>query len=227
VRCQLAQIYDFSHQPNRALEVLRDPLTHPERFGLTKDNSTELNVLASAAHLQNNNNDAATKLLEQEMDQHPDDETLMVICAQVFYTRGLYTNALRIIDRKLLRAPDDLTWLYGKGYLSLQIGALPDAITALNRYLLIQSNNPAARFDRAIAYYKSDQLDAARADFLTLQAAHTNSFQIAYGLAEVCWRQQQTNEAIRNYRIYLANAPTNNAAEIQNAREHLSQLGAK
>jgi len=70
------------------------------------------------------------------------------------------------------------------------------------------ANNPAARFDRAIAYYKSDQLDAARADFLTLQAAHTNSFQIAYGLAEVCWRQQQTNEAIRNYRIYLANAPT-------------------
>ena len=227
VRFRLAQIYDTSHLPNRALEVLHDPLTHPDQFGLNPDNSTELDVLASTAYLQNNNNDEAVRLLEKEMNEHPDDETLMFVCAQVFNTRGLYTNALRIIDRKLLRAPDDPTWLYGKGYLSLQIGALPEAITALNHYLQIQTNNPAALFDRAIAYYKSDQLDAARADFLTLQAAHTNSFQIAYGLAEVSWHQQQTNEAIRNYRIYLANAPTNNPAEIQNARDHLRQLGAQ
>jgi hypothetical protein len=58
---------------------------------------------------------------------------------------------------------------------------------------------------------------------LRLQQAHTNAFQIAYGLGEIAWRQHETNEAVRNYEIYLANASTN-SGESKTVRERLDSL---
>jgi hypothetical protein len=77
-----------------------------------------------------------------------------------------------------------------------------------------------------VAYLQSDRLDLSRADYRQLQSAYTNEFKIAYGLGEIATRQHDTNEAIRNYRLYLANAPTN-SAEFKAVRERLTQLGGK
>ena len=58
----------------------------------------------------------------------------------------------------------------------------------------------------------------------TLQLSLTNSFQVAYGLGEIAWRQHDTNEAIRNYKLYLANANTN-TAEAASVMRRLRELG--
>lgn len=225
-RLFLARIYNINHQPERALEALHDPLTRPVQFALTESNATELHLVAATAHFQKNENTVGAALLETEMNRHPEDEKLLFVSAQVFDRVGLYTNALRVINRKLATTPNDPTWLYGKGYDSLQIGAYDDAVTALTKFLALETNNAAALLDRALAYYLSDQLDAAGADLRQLQASHANSFQAAYGLGEIARRQHQTNEAIRNYRIYLTNAPPN-AAELNAVRERLTQLGGQ
>ena len=83
-----------------------------------------------------------------------------------------------------------------------------------------------ARFNRALAYLQSDRLNDARADYAKLLAAYTNSFQVAYGLAEVAWRQHATNDAIRNYQLYLVNAPTN-SVESKSVRDRLKLLRGK
>ena len=44
-RLWLGQIYVLSRLPDRALEVLRDPLEQPEKFSLAKTNETQLNVI--------------------------------------------------------------------------------------------------------------------------------------------------------------------------------------
>jgi tetratricopeptide (TPR) repeat protein len=225
-RLFLAQIYIAYRLPDKALAILHDPLTQPARFALTEFNSTELNVLAASAHFQKNENAAGTTLLESEMARHPDDETLLLVSAQVFNMRGLYTNALHAIDRKLARSPDDPTWLYGKGIVSLQLGAYSDAAAALTRFLEIQTNNPDGVYNRGYAYFQNGQLDAARADFSRLQATYTNNFHVAYGLGEIAWRKHETNEALRNYQIFLANAPTN-TAELETIRERVAQIGGK
>jgi len=225
-RLWLAQLYIYARLPDRGLEALHDPITQPIRFSLDSNNSTELNVLASAAHFQKNEISKGVALLEAELDRHPADETLFTVTSQAFMMRGLYTNALRVIERKLARTPDAPQWLFGKGYASIQIGAYNDAIAALTRVLEIQTNDPTARFNRALAYLQSDRLDKARADYAELQSAYTNSFQVAFGLAEVAWRQHATNEAVRNYQIYLVNAPTN-SAEFTTVRERLKQLRGK
>jgi tetratricopeptide (TPR) repeat protein len=229
-RLFLAQIYIFSRLPDRALEALHDPLqalhdppTQPLKFGLTEFNATELNVLASAAHFQKNETTDCVALLETEITRHPDNEILLTVAAQSYFMRGLYTNAIHVINRKLARAPDDPQWLFGKGFASLQIGAYNDAVAALSRLLEIQTNSPDALFNRAIAYLQSDRLDAARADYRQLQATYTNSFQVAYGLGEIAWRKHETNEAVRNYEIYLINANTN-TAEATNILQRLRDL---
>ena len=147
---------------------------------------------------------------------------LLTSAAQAFFIRGLYTNALRIIDRRLAQTPEDPQWLFGKGFANLQLGRYDQAIAALTRVMAV-TNDPTARFNRALAYLKSDKLDQARADYLELQSTYTNSIQVAYGLGEVAWRRHDTNEAVQNYELYLANAPTN-SAEVRTVRERLDQL---
>ena len=225
-RLWLGQLYLFNRLPDQALEALHDPVTQPRRFGLNDKNSTELNVLVSAAHFQKNDLPRGSAILETEIDRHPDDDNLLTAATQAYFMRGLYTNALRVIDRKLAQTPDNPQWLFGRGYAYIQLGNYPQAITALTRVLEISTNDPTARFNRALAYLQSDRLNDARADYAKLLTTYTNSFQVAYGLAEVAWRQHATNDAIRNYQLYLANAPTN-SVEFKAVRDRLKLLRGK
>jgi tetratricopeptide (TPR) repeat protein len=219
----LAESYLVSRLPDRALDALREPLAQPEKFSLDAANSTQLNVLAAAAYFQKNDTARGTELLETEISLHPTNDDLLVTAAQAYMARGLFTNALAVINRKLESTPDDPTWLFSKGYVSIQLKDYDTAISALTRVLSIQTNNPQALFNRAIANLDSDRLDAARADYETLRQTFTNSFQVAYGLGEIAWRRHETNEAVENYKIYLANARTN-TAEATNILQRLREL---
>jgi Flp pilus assembly protein TadD len=222
-RLQLAQIYLFNRLPDRALEALHDPLTQPSRFGLNDANSTGINTLAAAADFQKKDDQAGARLLELEVERHPDDETLLEAVSEAFSMHGLYTNSLQVIDRHLARSPADIRWIFGKGLVSFQMGAYENTVTAMSKVLESQTNNSAARFNRALAYLNLGKLDQARADYNALQNTFTNSFQIAYGLGDIAARQHDTNEAVRNFQIYLTNAPTN-SAEYKSVRERLTQL---
>jgi tetratricopeptide (TPR) repeat protein len=222
-RLWLGQIYVMSRLPDRALDALRDPLEHPERFSLAKTNETQLNIIAAAVYFQKNDLAQGTQLLETEIALHPDDTNLLNTTVQAYLMHGLFTNALVIIDRQLKLAPNDPAWLFNRGNVSIQLKAYDDAIAAFTRVLATQTNNPSVLFNRALACLNSGKLDAARADYKTLQQSFTNSFQAAWGLGEIAWRQHDTNEAIRNYKLYLANANTNTAEAI-NVIQRLREL---
>jgi tetratricopeptide (TPR) repeat protein len=222
-RLWLGQIYVMSQLPDRALEALRDPLEQPGKFSLAKTNMTELSVLAATACLQKNDLARGTHLLETEIALHPDDTNLLNATVQAYLIHGLFTNALAIIDRQLKLAPNDPVWLFNRGNVSIQLKAYDDAIDALTGVLATQTNNPSALFYRAQARLDSGKLDAARADYKTLQQSFTNSFQVAYNLGEIAWRQHDTNEAIRNYKLYLSYANTN-TEEATNVMKRLREL---
>jgi len=207
----LGELYVFSHRPELALKVLREPLAHPEQFGLNETNSTEVNLVASAAYLQQTNLARGVPLLEGEVDHHPNDSTLLTVATQVYMTQGLVTNALRVINLQLSLTPDDPAWLFAQGFAHLRARQYPEAIASLSRVLALQTNNYDALFNRAVAYLKSDNLQSARGDYLQLQQTYPKSFQVAYGLGEIAWRERDTNQALQYYSVYLANAPTNSA----------------
>ena len=223
VRLWLAQCYLASRLSDRALDMLRGPMEEPERFPLAATNATQINILAASAYFQKNDNARGIQLLQTELSRQPTNDFLAATAVDVYLKRGLYTNALTIIDQRLKAAPEDPTWLFGKGFASVQMGKYDEGITALTQVLSIQSTNNNALFNRAVAYLKSGRLDLAQADYLALQQSATNSFQVAYGLGEIAWQRHDTNEAIKNYEIYLANVNTN-SAEATNIIERLRSL---
>ena len=226
IRLWIAQLYLANRLPDRALEVLHDPQTQPQRFALAETNSTEFNLLTAAVHFQKNEVPLGVALFELEISRHPTNAVLLTTATRAFFMQGLYSNALQVIDRRLAQTPDDPQWLFGRGYAQLQLGNYPQAIAALTRVMTLATNSSTAQFNRALAYLKNDQLDLARADYAQLQTTYTNSFQVAYGLGEVAWRQHNTNEAVKNYQLYLATAPTN-SAELKLIRDRLGQLPKK
>jgi len=225
-RLWLGQIYVLSHLPDPALEILHDPLTQPEKFSLARTNLTELNLIVATAYFQKNDLSRGTQLLETEMARHAADDGLRNAVVQVYVTHDLFNNALALIEDKLQSDPDDPAWLFSKGYVLIQNKAYAEAIDALSRVLAIQTNNNNALFNRAIAFLNSGQLDAARADYKILQQSMTNSYQIDYGLGEIAWRKHDTNEAVANYKHYLANANTN-TEEATNIIQRLRELNSR
>jgi tetratricopeptide (TPR) repeat protein len=222
-RIWLGQLYLASRLPDRAMDALRGPLNAPENFSLAETNKMQLNILLAALYFQKNEVARGTQLLDSELSRHPSDTNLLITVAQAYLASGLFTNALAVINRKLEITPDDPAWLFSKGYVSIQMKRYDDGVAALTRVLSIQTNNPQALFNRAVANLGAEKLDAARADYETLRQTYTNSFQIAYGLGEIAWRKHETNEAVKNYEMYLAGAPAG-TVEASNVVERLKSL---
>jgi Flp pilus assembly protein TadD len=165
-------------------------------------------------------------LIEKEIAHHPDNEELLMTAAQAYMTQGLFTNALHVIKLKLLLTPGDPTWLYSEGYTYMRLNDYEEAIAPLTQVLNLQTNNTDAQLNRAIAYLNTGKLDAARDDYKKLRQTTPNSFQVAYGLGEIAWREHDTNAVISNYTVYLANAPTN-TAEAKMISQRLTEAKGK
>jgi len=98
-----------------------------------------------------------------------------------------------------------------------------DALAALDKVIAVQTNNYDALFNRAIANLELNNLDAARVDYQKLQELAPASVPVAYGLGEIAYRRHETNEAVRNYEIYLAGANTN-SEEAKTVVQRLREL---
>jgi tetratricopeptide (TPR) repeat protein len=219
----LAQLCDFNHLPDQALKMIQDVRRQPEKFQLDQTTEPQLSVIEAAAYFQKNDISTGTRLFDAEISRNPTNDVLLATAVQFYMAKGRFTNALTVINSRLRDDPDDANWLFNKGYVYLQLKDYDKAIATLTRVLSLQADNNTARFNRAIAYLSSGQLGSARADYEILNQTFTNSFRIDYGLGEIAWRQHQTNEAVKYYKLYLANA-NNNTAEASNVVQRLRQL---
>ena len=91
-RLWLGRIYLLARLPQRALDVLRDPLAHPETFSLVETNETQLHLLAAAADFQETNYTRGAELLDAEIALHPDDNNLFAAATQAYMMHGLFTT---------------------------------------------------------------------------------------------------------------------------------------
>ncbi len=208
-RMLLAQDYLINRLPQRAMDALRAPLENPGKFSLNETNETPINTLAAAVYFQETNSARGIKLIDTEIARHPGNTNVLATAAQIFMVRGLYTNAMAVINQALKSHPDDSAWVYNKGVVAIQLKDYPLAISALDRVLEIQTNNGNALFYRALANLDSGRLDAAQADYLRLQQSASNAPPIVYGLGEIARLKNQTNDAVRYYEIYLSEVNTN------------------
>lgn len=227
-RIWLAQLHVLSQMPGEALKLVEEIHAETNLLDAVSTNRANLLFVEASAHLGLNDLKGAEAAVTTAVAEHPGDGELLARATEVFLRYGRYTNALVTIEQELELAPTNMTALVNMGLACIQVGAFDQAIPPLTRALAIETNNYAALLNRAIASLRGNHLEAAQRDYELLQKTFPTAHQIYYGLAEVAWRKQDTNAAIRNYQLYLANAQTNTAeAKLVNARLNELKPGSR
>jgi tetratricopeptide (TPR) repeat protein len=227
-RLWLAQLNVLARLPDRALEILGQLRANASAFGISRTNENELLFVETSARLVKGDEAAARAGVEKALEFNPKDSGVMATATQVYLKYASYTNAVDMIDRQLKITPNDIGLLLNKGFACLQMGAYQQGIEPLTRVLSLETNTASesyntAMLDRAIAYLRSGQLDLAKKDYETLEKSYPSAYRIKYGLGEIAYRQHDTNAAVRNYQLYLANAPTN-SVEAGQVVDRLKEL---
>ena len=222
-RIWLAQLCVISRLPDKALELVEQIRSQPSLSDAARTNRTELLFVETAARLAQSDVKGAEAAVQATLRQYPGDEGLLATASQVYMRYGCYSNALITIDQQLVLSPTNLNTLVNKGYVCIQAGAFEQAIAPLTQVLVVQTNNYSALLNRAICYLRAANFEPAQRDYEILQKVFPTAFQIYYGLAEIAWQKKDTNSAIRNYQLYLANAQTN-TAEAKSVSDRLKGL---
>jgi tetratricopeptide (TPR) repeat protein len=222
-RIWLSQLYIVSQMPGEALKLVDQIRTQANLLDSVRTNRTELLFVEASAHLALNDLRGAEAAVRATTQEYPGDSGLLATATQVYMKYLRYTNALTTIEQELNIAPTNMNALVNKGYACIQIGAFEEAIPPLTQVLTMDTNNYSALLNRAIACLRANKLAAAQRDYELLQKAFPTAHQIYYGLAEIAWQNKDTNAAVRNYQLYLANAQTN-TAEAKFVSERLKQL---
>lgn len=222
-RLWLAQLNLMAKLPSRTMELTRELMNPPPGRVVTVTNQIDALCLAARAHLQLNESAQAQAILEAAYRASPTNVYLMANAVGVYSSAGDFTNAMTYTDRLLGLHPTNDFGLLHKGYLSIQLNAFGEAIRAMTGLLALQTNRPEALLNRAIAYYRTDQLDEAKRDYEMLQRISPGTFQVYFGLGEIALRQNDTNAAILHFQSYLSNAVPN-SAELKLVEARLKEL---
>jgi len=222
-RLFLGELNLIAQKPDRALELTRDILEHPKRFDLSATNHTDALCLAAKACFLRREPEQAEALLETAIQAAPADAYLLANAISVYSENARYSNALVNIDRQLKSHPEDAAALLNKGFVQIQLNAFNEAILTMTQLLTLQTNKPDALLNRAIAYLRTDRLDAAQKDYETLLRIYPAARQVYYGLGEIAFRRKDTNTAIQRYESYLSNAVPG-ATETQFVETRLKEL---
>jgi tetratricopeptide (TPR) repeat protein len=224
---ELAGLYVQARKPDEALKLVQEIHERETQLGVNRTNMTELLVAEATAQLEKTNAADADSAVQTMVKRYRDDPevltNLLASATQVYLGFGLYTNALRLIERQLILDPANTTALVNQGYANLQMSSFDLAIPPLTKVLTVAPTNSIARLNRAIAYLRSDRLDEAQQDYEILQKAAPRSYPVYYGLGEIALRRNDTNGVIRNCELYLSNAPPN-VEEVKAIRERLAKF---
>jgi predicted Zn-dependent protease len=228
-RLHLAQIYYFNNLFDQAIDVIREVHANPQSAGLDHTNTVELLGTETAANLSRGDLPSAQAAVRAATSKAPQDADLFAAATKVYMDFGQYTNALDTIDRQLKIRPDDQGALFYKGNACLQLSRFSEAIEPLTRLLAMETNNFSkthylAQFMRAKAFLGQNKLSEAKQDYELLSKALPKEFPVYFELAEIAYREKDTNAAVRYYESYRANAPTNYVDDLKYAAARLEEL---
>jgi tetratricopeptide (TPR) repeat protein len=204
--------------PDQALQIAARIQADPNRRFLGPGAEAEFAFLQAEAWLAKTNYAQAEEILRTLLTSRSRDAALLGRAAALFMSYHSYANALPLVDRQLQLAPDDLSALIHKGALSIQAGHFSNAIPPLTRALSLSNAYPA-RLSRAFAYFRSDQLHEAEADYQELLKVFPTDRQAWMGLAEIACQRGDTNAAIGYYQRCLPQVtPGTEEARVVTAR---------
>jgi tetratricopeptide (TPR) repeat protein len=154
----------------------------------------------------------------------PDNLDASFWLAPLYFQTRSYSNTLVASERILTRMTNQPSALYFKSLSLIQMHEYGQAIPTLTYLVNLQTNNYEARLNRGIANLQLGNLEAAKSDYEAVAKVSPQAYQAFYGLAEIAERNKNTPDAVKNYKLYLTNAPPNTEeAKLVHAR--LKNLG--
>lgn len=203
---ELAETYNQLRMPGRSRPLIKH--LRAEAAKLSANNSLDLNLalLDSYSWLLQTNVSNAQTVLEEVVEQHPDDVQIRSRVLGAYLALGDYTNALRLVEAQLAKSPDDVISLNNKAMVLFHAGHAAQAIPIFDRVLAL-TNLPAARLYRANAQLEQRDFTAAESDFHELAETSSTRGFANYGLASVAANRHDTNLASQYLRLCLTNLP--------------------
>lgn len=186
----------------------------------------ELIRLESRAWFAKGERDKAEQTLLAARARYPQEESVLDALSQIYLLSGRFQEATATIDEQLRLAPDSVRALLNRGAAAIQLKDYAAALAPLNRALDLQPRNPAALMNRAIALLQTGQLEDARRDYEALLKLAPGQFAVHYGLGEIAYRRKDYDTALKHYRLYLRQAPTN-SEEAVTVRARVQELAGK
>jgi predicted Zn-dependent protease len=156
-------------------------------------------------NLSRTNLAGSRQVLQSLLDRYPENARVENRVLQAYVAFGDLTNAESLASSLLSQQPEDFAVQLTKTGILIRTGRPAEAIPILNQILSVTNFQPA-RINRAIAYLLTTNNAAAKADYLELQAAGANPFFVNVGLAELAFRERDTNQAVRHFSAALTNA---------------------
>lgn len=148
------------------------------------------------------------------------------------HNAGLYAEALRITDESLAAASDDTRedWLYLKANCQRQLVRDADALAVYDALLAAFPNGRlagAARFEKALTFYRTGKYDEAVALAKDLPLTLENRKDVYWLLAESYSALKRDDDAVQYYRLIATEFPKSDVAADANYRlaYHLQQRG--
>lgn len=211
--------------PDVAAKAIADFRATFPASSLAEEEQSELLRAEAWTHVIRNDVPAAERLLTDAWSKSPQRAAPWETLLDIYLKLGRITNAVHLLDQQLKVQPDNMRALVNYGYIKIQTGEVAAALPYLNRALKLNPKDEQALLNRAIAYFKSDQIDAAIADYETLRTSAKPSYQlqIRYGLAEAYFRRKRVKESLKLYKEFIATAPAG-TPEIGPARERIKLL---
>ncbi|MDB6124767.1 MAG: hypothetical protein JWQ71_3760, partial [Pedosphaera sp.] len=166
----------------------------------------------------------AIQQFERVQTLAPDNMNAPFWLAPLYFQTRSYSNALATSERILTRMTNQPDALYFKSLSLIQLHEYDKAIPPLDYLISQQTNNYQAKLNRAIANLQIGNLDAAQKDYAAVAKVAPTAYQAYYGLAEIAERNKDTTSAIKNYKLYLTNAPPE-TEEAKLVQKRLKDLG--
>ena len=119
-----------------------------------------------------------------------------------------YTNALALANQALQLNPLDPDALFWRGCSLMLLKDYEGALPLLNQSLATRTDSRTAQA-LGFTQVQLGNLDAARQAYESAAQASSNAYQAYFHLAQVAYRQKDTNAAIKYVELYRSNTPPN------------------
>ncbi len=202
----LAELYIQLRLSDRARPLVSHLRDEVDNFPTNDPVDSELGLLESKFWLSQTNIPMARDALELVLQRHPEDTQVVNRVLGGYLNFGGFTNALQLVNTQLSRSPDDVANLNLQAAILIQSGQAAAAIPVLDHVLLL-TNLPAARLNRAIARFNCQDFAAAETDYNELKKSGAEAGPVAYGLAAIADQRHDTNQTMSYLRLCLTNTP--------------------